>query len=137
MKKELPIETVIDRENPMYWIANYISRLYGVSIENLKSKSRDRKYVDPRHISMYFIKEYHRSFSLKSIGEYFGGRDHSTVIHALENVSDLMDTDKQFKEKIKRAKVALNKLHGKSEPKPVKISKKLQENIETLQLMSL
>lgn len=35
--------------------------------------------------------------SLKSIGTYFGGRDHSTVIHACQTVNDLIDTDKKFK----------------------------------------
>ena len=35
--------------------------------------------------------------SLKNIGMYFGGRDHSTVIHACQTVNDLIDTDKKFK----------------------------------------
>jgi chromosomal replication initiator protein len=139
MKKEdlLLNEFKNESEHPMYWVANYVRKVYGVSLENLKSKSRDREYVVPRQISMFFIKEFHRPLSLKSIGKFLGGRDHSTVIHALKTVSDLTDSDNQFKEKIKRIRAGLKKLQGKDEPKPVKISKQLQENIETLQLMSL
>ena len=38
--------------------------------------------------------------SLKSIGNHFGGRDHSTVIHAVQAVNDMIDTDKIFKKNI-------------------------------------
>lgn len=48
---------------------------------------------------MYFAKEF-TSHSLKSIGYHFGGRDHSTVIHSVQTVSDLIDTDKKFKASI-------------------------------------
>ena len=38
--------------------------------------------------------------SLKTIGEHFGGRDHTTVIHSCQTVKDLMDTDTMFKENV-------------------------------------
>jgi len=38
--------------------------------------------------------------SLKTIGEHFGGRDHTTVIHSCQTVKDLMDTDSLFKESV-------------------------------------
>ena len=62
----------------------------------MKDKTRKREIVIARQVAMYFAKEY-TNMSLKSIGNHFGGRDHSTVIHALTSVSDLMDTDKKFR----------------------------------------
>ena len=48
---------------------------------------------------MYLAKNYTNS-SLKVIGDSFGGRDHSTVIHSLKTVQDMMDTDLLFKDKV-------------------------------------
>jgi len=62
----------------------------------VKSKIRKREIVQARQISMYLAKSYTNS-SLKSIGHFFGGRDHSTVIYACRTVEDLIETDKQFK----------------------------------------
>jgi chromosomal replication initiator protein len=67
-----------------------------LSVDLLKSKTRKREIVQARQISMYFSKQLTKS-SLKNIGMHFGGRDHSTVIHACQTVNDLMDTDKKFK----------------------------------------
>ena len=45
---------------------------------------------------MFYAKDLTKS-SLKTIGMHFGGRDHSTVIHACQTVNDLMETDKRFR----------------------------------------
>lgn len=68
-------------------------------IDLLKSKTRKRNIVLARQISMYFAKNMTKS-SLANIGKHFGGRDHSTVIHACQTVLDLMDTDNRFKSKV-------------------------------------
>lgn len=68
-------------------------------IDLLKSKTRKRNIVLARQISMYFAKNMTKS-SLANIGKHFGGRDHSTVIHACQTVLDLMDTDNRFKNKV-------------------------------------
>ena len=49
-----------------------------------------------RQVAMYFSKDY-TNHSLKSIGYHFGGRDHSTVIHAVQSVNDMLDTDAKFR----------------------------------------
>ena len=54
-------------------------------------------------LAMYFTKDY-TNHSLKSIGSHFGGRDHSTVIHALQSVSDMIDTDARFRSSVKELK---------------------------------
>ena len=61
----------------------------------MKDKTRKREIVVARQVSMYLAKEY-TNMSLKSIGSHFGGRDHSTVIHAIQSINNLMETDKKF-----------------------------------------
>jgi chromosomal replication initiator protein len=72
-----------------------LSKHFKVRIPDLKGKSRLREIVLPRQTAMYLAKEL-TNLSLKSIGYHFGGRDHSTVIHAIQTVNDLMDTDKDI-----------------------------------------
>ena len=70
-----------------------------VDLEAMKSKVKKREIVIPRQTAMYFCKRY-TQLTLALIGENFGGRDHSTVIHALESVEDMMKTDANFKNSI-------------------------------------
>jgi chromosomal replication initiator protein len=72
---------------------------FEMPVDLLKSKTRKRHIVQARQISMYFAKNLTRS-SLANIGKHFGGRDHSTVIHACQTVLDLMQTDHRFKNKV-------------------------------------
>jgi chromosomal replication initiator protein len=90
-EKEVNIDTII----------GVITEHFGVRIADLKSKSRLRSNVIPRQVAMYLAKEL-TNLSLKSIGYHFGGRDHSTVIHAIQTVNDLMDTDKEMKANVSK-----------------------------------
>ena len=80
-------------------IQKLISDHFEMPVDLLKSKTRKRHIVQARQISMYFAKNFTRS-SLSNIGKHFGGRDHSTVIHACQTVQDLMQTDSRFKNKV-------------------------------------
>lgn len=84
-EREVTIDTIIEA----------VTEHFKVRIPDLKGKSRLREIVLPRQIAMYLAKEL-TNLSLKSIGYHFGGRDHSTVIHAIQTVNDLMDTDKDI-----------------------------------------
>jgi len=84
------------REISMEFIQKLVCEYFEVPIEMVKSKTRKREIVQARQISMYLAKS-HTKTSLKSIGAFFGGRDHSTVIYACQTVEDLIDTDKKFK----------------------------------------
>lgn len=86
----------IESEVNIDYIQKFVSDYFHVSIELLKDKTRKREIVVARQVSMYFAKEY-TNMSLKSIGANFGNRDHSTVIHAITSVNDMMDTDRKFK----------------------------------------
>ena len=85
----------IDVEVNIDYIQKYVSNFFNVSIELLKAKTRKREIVVARQVAMYLAKEY-TNMSLKSIGFHFGNRDHSTVIHAISTVNDMMDTDAKF-----------------------------------------
>jgi chromosomal replication initiator protein len=61
----------------------------------LRGKTRKREVVQARQVAMYFSKEL-TPHSLKTIGLYFGGRDHSTVIHANQSVENQIDTSPKF-----------------------------------------
>lgn len=84
------------REISMEFIQKLVCEYFEVPVEMVKSKTRKREIVQARQISMYLAKS-HTKTSLKSIGQFFGGRDHSTVIYACQTVEDLIDTDKKFK----------------------------------------
>jgi chromosomal replication initiator protein len=77
------------------YIQKFVAEHFSVTIEQMKDKTRKREIVVARQVAMYFAKEY-TNMSLKSIGSHFGNRDHSTVIHAIQSVNDLMDTDRKF-----------------------------------------
>ena len=84
------------KEISMEYIQKLVCEYFEVPVEMVKSKTRKREIVQVRQISMYLAKS-HTKTSLKSIGQFFGGRDHSTVIYACQTVEDLIDTDKKFK----------------------------------------
>ena len=84
------------KEISMEYIQKLVCEYFEAPIEMVKSKTRKREIVQARQISMYLAK-LHTKTSLKSIGAFFGGRDHSTVIYACQTVDDLIDTDKKFK----------------------------------------
>ncbi len=76
---------------------------FDVSVADLKSKSRKRELVHPRQIAMYLAKE-KTDLSLKSIGYHFGGRDHSTVIHAVQTISDLVAKHPETRDAVEKLK---------------------------------
>lgn len=70
---------------------------YNISLDDLRGKSRKKGIVAARQVAMYLIKKY-TTHSLKSIGSYFGGRDHTTVIHAVQVVDNLLNKDAAYAE---------------------------------------
>lgn len=76
-------------------VANY----YNLRIEDFKSARRTRNVAFPRQIAMYLCRKL-TDMSLPKIGEEFGGRDHTTVIHAYEKISDMLNNDESFQSTI-------------------------------------
>jgi len=80
-------------------IQKMVCEYFAVPFNKLLEKTRKREIVQARQITMYLAKSFTKN-SLKCIGEHFGGRDHTTVIHSCQTVKDLMDTDSMFKENV-------------------------------------
>jgi chromosomal replication initiator protein len=80
-------------------IQKMVCEYFDVPYEKLLQKTRKREIVQARQITMFLAKAFTKN-SLKTIGEHFGGRDHTTVIHSCQTVKDLMDTDSLFKESV-------------------------------------
>ena len=72
-------------------------------ISDIESAKRKREFSHPRQIAMYLCRELTDS-SLPKIGEYFGGRDHTTVLHAYEKISAELKTNSLMAEEIRRIK---------------------------------
>ena len=75
------------------------SRMFGFSIEEIRGKSRRRPLVNSRQISMYVFREM-TDLSYPAIAREFGGRDHTTVIHAVEKVAGLMKERRQVYDQV-------------------------------------
>jgi len=80
-------------------IQRMVCDYFNVAYDKLLQKTRKREIVQARQITMYLAKMFTKN-SLKTIGEHFGGRDHTTVIHSCQTVKDLMDTDAIFRENV-------------------------------------
>jgi len=70
-------------------IIEVVSDFYNVTPEDLVKQSRKKEYVNPRQVAMYIIRK-ELETSLPSIGDLFGGRDHTTVIHAIDKIDRLI-----------------------------------------------
>lgn len=70
---------------------------FNISSDELVSKSRKRQIVQARQIAMYLCRNLISNCSLSTIGAATGGKDHATVLHSCNMVSDLMATDRVFK----------------------------------------
>ena len=80
-----------------------VSKHYGVNRGDLLSGRRNRSIVRPRQIGMYLAKLL-TSRSLPEIGRRFGNRDHTTVLHAIRKIEQLMNDDNQLREEIELLK---------------------------------
>ena len=80
-------------------ILNVVSDHYGVDIRTLQGRGRSRNIVIPRHVAMYLLRE-ETDCSLIDIGNLLGGRDHTTVMHGCEKVSEEINTDSRLRSEI-------------------------------------
>ena len=88
-------------------IENIICIGEGLTPEEIHCKSRNGELKEARQIIMYFAKEMMPSSTTwKMIAGYFG-LDHATAMHAHQHITDLMDSDKSFRDKIKRHEMRL------------------------------
>ncbi len=79
---------------------------FNIPEDLVRGKTRKREVVQARQVAMYFSKQL-TQHSLKTIGLHFGGRDHSTVIHANQSVEDQIDTNPKFSDIIEEIRQRL------------------------------
>ena len=76
---------ILSLTNPGVQIFDAVTKYYGVRLSDLQSKRRHKSIAFPRQVCMYLARR-HTRYSLEEIGGYFGGRDHTTVMHAVKTV---------------------------------------------------
>lgn len=91
-------------------IINVVSEHTGISVYDIKSKRRLRRFVEARCIVAYQLRALNRN-TLKEIGRLLGGKDHSTVLYWIANYENLFAQDKEFR---KLAIVIERDLNGRS-----------------------
>ncbi|RKY80804.1 chromosomal replication initiator protein DnaA [candidate division KSB1 bacterium] len=84
-------------------IQQTVADYFGIKDDLLRAKTRRKEIALARQLAMYLVKEITNN-SLKTIGLHFGGRDHSTVIHACQIIKDKLDSDKKFKDIVSEIK---------------------------------
>jgi len=80
-------------------VQKVVSESFGVKISDLKSKRRTKAVVLPRQVAMYLCRTLANS-SLPEIGHFFGGKDHSTVIHACKVIEEKKENDSELRSRI-------------------------------------
>ena len=101
------MEPDIPREKPSLGrLQEVVARRWGVTPEGLRSKARIQSLTVPRQVAMYLAR-IHLQIQLVEIGQAFGGRDHSTVIHSVDKVEQQIRHDRAFRDRVEGAKTEL------------------------------
>jgi chromosomal replication initiator protein len=87
-------------------ISRTVANFYHISLEEMRGKRRDKHIVFPRQVAMYLIREETAS-SLPAIGQAFGGRDHTTVLHSYEKISTEAKEDPRLQADLRKIREVL------------------------------
>jgi chromosomal replication initiator protein len=101
MAKEVLKDLIHDEEKAITveYVQKRVCEYYGLKVQDIKAKKRTKDIAFPRQVAMYLSKLLTDS-SLSEIGKNFGGKDHSTVIHACKLIEDRRQKDEDFDRKI-------------------------------------
>ena len=83
------------------FIQRCVAEEFGMSLSDLKTRRRNKTVVVPRQIAMYLSREL-TELSLPEIGEFFGGKDHTTVLHSYNKIKTELTKDEALKERVDR-----------------------------------
>lgn len=89
-------------------IQQCVSEYFGIKIQDLTSKKRPDNISKARQIAMYITRQL-TDYSLVQIGQYFGGKDHTTVMHAINKVEKIINSDDKFKKTIEELMIRIKK----------------------------
>jgi chromosomal replication initiator protein len=91
-------------------VIGVVTEFFGVRLTDLQSKRRPRSITMPRQVCMYLARK-HTRHSLEEIGGHFGGRDHTTVMHAIETVENRRKVDQEFNTQVLSLDEKLRKIN--------------------------
>lgn len=91
-------------------IQKKVANSYNISFSDMKSKRRAKNIALPRQIAMYIARKL-TEFSTTEIGNEFGGKDHSTVIHAISKISEKYTQEEIFRQKVDRIIKEIHEIH--------------------------
>ena len=104
-ERTAPLPVTVDR------IIDEVARTYGVTAEDIRGQRRSNQISTARQVAMYVVREITGMTQLE-IGQEFGGRDHSTVVYALQQVTKAIQTDPRKKEVIEDIIKNIRNLNG-------------------------
>ncbi len=111
---EQALRDIISADRPKVITVSQIQKVvgdhFGLKVDELKAKKRTKNIAFARQIAMYLTREL-TDLSLPKIGDAFGGRDHTTVIHACEKVAEEMAKDPSLKSTVERLAEAIRTLY--------------------------
>ena len=111
---ELP--DVADDQSPLERLATRVAARFRVAPKALRGPSRVRHVVWPRQVAMYVARQ--AGFSLPAIGAYFGGRDHTTVMHGCQKVAQVAADDARLARELGDLRASCRDLSPPSPPSP-------------------
>jgi chromosomal replication initiator protein len=91
-------------------VISAVTEYFGVRLTDLQSKRRHRSVTIPRQVCMFLARQ-HTRHSLEEIGGHFGGRDHTTVMHALQAVKDRCEADAEFRAQLEVLDARVRRVH--------------------------
>ncbi|GMA57313.1 chromosomal replication initiator protein DnaA [Alicyclobacillus sacchari] len=110
---QVALKDIIQPNRPRAVTVNQVQKVisdhFGLRIDDLRGKKRTRNIAFPRQIAMYLTREL-TDMSLPRIGEAFGGRDHTTVMHACDRVAEELEKDVDLRATIDRLAEAIRTL---------------------------
>ena len=89
-------------------IVKNVCRRYPYTAEELKSKSRNKDLAFVRHLAIFLMKKF-TDKSLRDIGRFFGGRDHTTIVHAVQKMEQYVVTNQDLQEMVRTIEVELSR----------------------------
>ena len=86
------VETAAERQIPDSVVVDTVASYFGVDVETLKGRKRDKKTAKARQVAMYLLRE-ESQLGLATIGEVLGGKDHTTVRHGCDRITNQLSVD--------------------------------------------
>ena len=93
------IDNIVANDSEVDRISYAVAEFFNLTIEDIVGKSRQKDIALARHIAIYLANTYTKC-TLQKIGALIGGRDHSTVKHAIDNIRNLISTDPEIRKKV-------------------------------------